>query len=143
MATEESVLNSFLLNSELADNLTLKQFNNLFPIAYRKNSLIKTLYREFQLERNRIRETIKENIVEESIETLAVAEKLMSREINKMNEDCKRSFEKIENINNELNDVVYGRIPKGGIGQADDIERLKVTLHACFVDTDEFQPMDV
>ncbi|CAG8470153.1 8708_t:CDS:2 [Funneliformis mosseae] len=65
MTTEESVLNSFLLNSELTDNLTLKQFINLFPIAYRKNSLIKTLYREFQLERNRIRETIKDNIVEE------------------------------------------------------------------------------
>ncbi|CAG8470131.1 8707_t:CDS:2 [Funneliformis mosseae] len=81
--------------------------------------------------------------LEQAIETLAVAEKLMSREINKMKEDCKRSFEKIENINNELNDVVYGRIPKGGIGQADDIERLKVTLHACLVDTDEFQPMDV
>ncbi|CAI2174539.1 15656_t:CDS:2 [Funneliformis geosporum] len=139
MPTEESVLNSFLLNSELADNLTLKQFINLFPTAYRKESLIKTLYREFQLERNRIRETIKENIVEEckkpeqwgnldnAIETLTVAEKRMSREINKMDEDCKRFFEKIENINNELNDVVYGRIPKGGFGQEDDIERLKVT----------------
>ncbi|GBC05878.1 hypothetical protein RclHR1_06490013 [Rhizophagus clarus] len=65
MITEESVLTSFLLNSELADNLSLKQFTNLFPVAYRNNPLIKSLYREFQLERNTIRETVKANITEE------------------------------------------------------------------------------
>ncbi|CAB4490785.1 hypothetical protein RhiirA1_407178 [Rhizophagus irregularis] len=65
MITEESVLTSFLLNSELADNLSLKQFTNLFPVTYRNNPLIKTLYREFQLERNTIRETVKANIIEE------------------------------------------------------------------------------
>ena len=40
--------------------------NKIIPIIFnRNNSLIKTLYREFQLGRNRIRETVKENIIEE------------------------------------------------------------------------------
>ncbi|CAI2181399.1 727_t:CDS:2 [Funneliformis geosporum] len=138
MDTEESVLNSFLFNSELADNLTLRQFTNLFPATYRDNPLIKTLYREFQLERNRIRETIRENIVEEckksehlenldTIDVLTVAEKKMSRKIIIFNEHCKRSFEKIKSANDELSDLEYGRIPKG-FGKEGAMMELKVTF---------------
>ncbi|CAG8684588.1 11583_t:CDS:2 [Funneliformis mosseae] len=155
MATEESVLNSFLFNSELADNLTLKQFTNLFPATYRNNPLVKTLYREFQLERNRIRETIRENIVEEckkpehlenldsaqvddnrltleqAIDALTVAEKKMSRKIIVFNEHCKRSFEKIKSANDELSDLEYGRIPKGGFGKEGAMVELQSLIKSC------------
>ncbi|RIA89088.1 hypothetical protein C1645_773337, partial [Glomus cerebriforme] len=168
MITEESVLISFLLNSELADNLALKQFTNLFPVAYRDNPLIKTLYREFQLERNTIRETVKSNIIEEckkpeqwgnlnednmevdddidemydevddnrlsleqAIETLVLVKKHLSREVDRMNVDCKNLFENIENSKNELSDLVYGRIPKEGFGKEDAIDGLKTLMKSC------------
>ncbi|CAJ0745715.1 22767_t:CDS:2 [Entrophospora sp. SA101] len=65
MATEESILTSFLLNSELQDNITFKQFTNLFPTSYRTNPNIIKLFREIQSNRHNIRETVKNNIIEE------------------------------------------------------------------------------
>ncbi|CAG8834620.1 25185_t:CDS:2, partial [Cetraspora pellucida] len=52
MATEESVLLSYLLNNKLESNITLKQFTNLFPNSYKNNKHIKTLYKEYQTERS-------------------------------------------------------------------------------------------
>ncbi|KAF0543004.1 Cnl2/NKP2 family protein [Gigaspora margarita] len=65
MATEESVLLSYFLNSELESNITLKQFTNLFPNSYRNNKHLKTLYKEYQTGRNATREKVHQNTIEE------------------------------------------------------------------------------
>ncbi|KAL1923325.1 uncharacterized protein VTP21DRAFT_8305 [Calcarisporiella thermophila] len=62
MSTEETLLLSFLLGNELHDNITLQSFVSMFPIAFRNTPQIKELYREFQDQRNRIRETVRKNI---------------------------------------------------------------------------------
>ncbi|CAG8803581.1 2369_t:CDS:2, partial [Dentiscutata erythropus] len=64
MATEESVLLSYFLNSELESNITLKQFTNLFPKSYRGNKHIKTLYREYKANRSSTRELVRINVLE-------------------------------------------------------------------------------
>ncbi|CAJ0911281.1 1215_t:CDS:2 [Entrophospora sp. SA101] len=131
MATEESILTSFLLNSELQDNITFKQFTNLFP----------TSYREIQSNRHNIRETVKNNIIEEckkhekldlqkfkkkilnlddnvfdgvdekcltidqAIEKLTMANKNMIEETKNMKKENLNLLENIQKINEDVNDL--------------------------------------
>ncbi|CAG8461261.1 8656_t:CDS:2 [Acaulospora morrowiae] len=65
METEESILLSYFFNSELQDSITLQQFTKKFPLAYRSNPQIKTLYKEYHEQRIENRKLVRKNTIEE------------------------------------------------------------------------------
>ncbi|CAG8482409.1 3161_t:CDS:2 [Dentiscutata heterogama] len=149
MATEESVLLSYFLNSELESNITLKQFTNLFPKSYRRSTreivhqnTIEEC-KKFELWKNRNMMDIdlnEDDMLDESndrltlnqaIEILSIAEKQITDEINAIELECNELFQDIQRINEDMSDLRYGRIGPKGFNEADVIEELKKLMSSC------------
>ncbi|CAG8544940.1 10079_t:CDS:2 [Cetraspora pellucida] len=147
MATEESVLLSYLLNSELekyqAERSATRELVHQNTIEECKKLdfwKVRTCQDKDMMDIDMNQDETLDEILDvsndrltlnQAIEILSIAEKQMTDEINFMEMERNELFQDIQRINEDMSDLRYGRIGPKGLNEVDIIDDLKKLISSC------------
>ncbi|CAG8565319.1 1058_t:CDS:2 [Paraglomus occultum] len=69
--------------------------------------------------------------LDQAIETLSNADTILTADINRMEQECGEWLKTFEALNEEMSDLIYGRITKDGVSESKVIADLRELIYYC------------